>query len=105
MFLFINVLEYYPFSQLESRTEATFQQNDASLHIGNVLSLNTQFPNKRLSSGGPISWSTPSHDLILLDLFFGGYIKDKVCSSKVTSMQQLKGRISRGSGHSAEGDS
>ena len=71
------------------------QQDGAAGHWGlNVRQfLNSQFPGRWWGRDGPIMWSARSPDLTPLDYFFWGYLRDKVYSSTVNSVAQLKTKI------------
>jgi hypothetical protein len=55
--------------------------------------LNEEFPQKWIGRGGPIPWPPQSPDIIPLDFFLWGYVKNIVYATKVTSVEQLCERI------------
>jgi hypothetical protein len=50
-------------------------------------------PNHWLGRDGPLAWPPPSPDIIPLDFFLWGYVKNTVCAPKVTGVEDLKIRI------------
>jgi hypothetical protein len=66
-----------------------FSQQDGALpHWGLTVreSLNKTFPNRWFGRSGPIPWSPPSPDIITLDFFFWGCVKDEVFRPKIGSV-------------------
>jgi hypothetical protein len=55
--------------------------------------LNNTFPNRWIGRGGPIAWPPRSPDIIPLDFFFWGYVKDIVYSTRVPDINNLRARI------------
>jgi len=51
------------------------------------------FPNRWIGKDGPTPWPPRSPDITLLDLFLWGYVKDKVLSTPVPDITNLKARI------------
>jgi len=70
-----DLLENYAFVWVERRA-VNFQQDSLLLRITN-------------------SWPPPSPDLSPLDLYFVGYVKDRVHSPNVASLQKIKRNIHR----------
>jgi len=55
--------------------------------------LNATFPNRWFGRDGPIPWPPRSPDITPLDIFSWGYVKDKVFSTPVPDITNLKARI------------
>jgi len=55
--------------------------------------LDANFPNRWIGKDGPIPWPPRSPDIIPLDFFLWGYVKDKVFSTPVPHITNLKARI------------
>jgi len=55
--------------------------------------LGTTFPNRWTGRDGPIPWPPRSPDITPLDFFLWGYVKDKVFSTPVLDVKNLKTRI------------
>jgi len=51
------------------------------------------FPNRWTGRDGPTPWSPRSPDITPLDFFLWGYVKDKVFSTPVPDITNLKARI------------
>jgi len=66
-------------------------------HWGSYVSwfLDAAFPNRWTGRDGPTPWPPLSPDITLLDFFLWGYVKDKVFSTPVPDITNLKGRITR----------
>jgi hypothetical protein len=64
-------------------------------HWGRIVRdcLDATFPNRWLDRDGPLTWPPRSLEITLLDFFLWNYVKDKVCTAKVTGVQDLKTRI------------
>ena len=68
----------------------------AHLHTGgsHVLRfLDAVFPNRWIGRDGPTAWPPRSPDITLLDFLLCGYVKDKVFSTPVPDITNLKARI------------
>ena len=61
--------------------------------ICNIRFLDATFPNRWIGRDGPTSWPPRSPDITPLDLFLWGYVKDKVFSTPVPDITNLKARI------------
>ena len=72
-----------------------FQQDGAPAHTSNATSeyLQRKLGNRWISKRGPTNWPARSPDLTPLDFFLWGYVKDKVYSEEIESLQHLKARI------------
>ncbi|XP_073409830.1 COMM domain-containing protein 10 isoform X4 [Dendrobates tinctorius] len=72
-----------------------FQQDGALPHYSRVVHeyLDETFPNKWIGRRGPLDWPGCSPDLIPMDFFFWGVLKDKVYSRKPKSVSDLKNYI------------
>jgi len=55
--------------------------------------LDTTFPNRWNGRDGLTPWPPRSPDISPLDFFLWGYVKDKVFSTPVTDIKNLKARI------------
>jgi len=55
--------------------------------------LGVSFPNKWIGRDGPTPWPPRSPDIIPLDFLLLGYVKDKVFSTPVPNITNLKARI------------
>ena len=89
------MLELYVAPQLEeSQSCIIFQQNGAPPHwVSNVHRfLDATFPNRWTGRDGLTPWPPRSPDITPLD-FFMGYVKDKVFSTPVPDITNLKARI------------
>lgn len=74
-----------------------WQQDGAPPHWGKIVRdfLNEEFPGRWLGRDGPLLWPPRSPDLTPLDFFLWGYVKDKVYSSPVADIGELKRRITQ----------
>lgn len=72
-----------------------FQQDGAPAHFALVVRqyLNTIFPNRYISRGGPVNWPPRSPDLTPLDFSIWGILKDEVYREPINSLDHLKARI------------
>ena len=59
----------------------------------NIWLLEATFPNRWIGRDGPTPWPPRSPDIIPLDFFLRGYVKDKVFSTPVPDITNLKARI------------
>jgi len=55
--------------------------------------LDAVFPNRWIGRAGPTPWPPRSPDITHLDFFLWGYVKDKLFSTPVTDITNLKARI------------
>jgi len=58
--------------------------------------LDATFPNRWIGRDGPTPWPPRSPDITPLDFFSRGYVKDKVFSTPVPDITNLKARITEG---------
>lgn len=74
-----------------------FQQDGATCHTANATMalLNEKFPGRIISRNSEVNWPPRSCDLTPLDFFLWGYLKSRVYANKPTTIQQLKGEITR----------
>ena len=72
-----------------------FQQDGAPPHwVSDVcLFLDLTFTNRWIGRDGPTPWTPRSPDITPLNSFYGGYVKDKVFSTPVPDITNLKARI------------
>ena len=66
------------------------------LHTGGsyvLRFLDATFPNMWIGRDGPTPWPPRSPDITPLDFFLWGYVKDKVFSTPVPDITNLKARI------------
>jgi hypothetical protein len=71
------------------------QQDSAPPQWGRIVRdyLDATFLNRWLGRDGPLARPPQSPDIIPLDFFLWGYVKDKVYATKVTGVEDLKTRI------------
>jgi len=55
--------------------------------------LDAKFPNRWIGRDDPTPWPPRLPDIALLDFFLWGYVKDKVFSTPVPDITNLKARI------------
>jgi len=90
------MMELYVALQLqEFQTWIIFQYDGVSSHWGSHVRrfLDATFPNRWIGRDGPTTWPPRSPDITLLDFFLWGYVKDKVFSTPVPDITNLKARI------------
>ena len=90
------MLELHVAPQLEEfQPWIIFQQDGAPPHWGSHVRrfLDAAFRNRLIGRDGPTSWPPRSPDITPLDFFLWGYFKDKVCSTPVPDITNLKARI------------
>ena len=87
----INIL-FLPLLKLFS---TIFQQDGAPPHWGSHVRrfLDATFPNRWIGRDGPTLWPPRSPDITPLDFFYREYVKDKVFSTPVPDITNLKARI------------
>lgn len=90
---YLDMLQNFAFPQFP--TNVIFQQDGAPPHWGSNVreALDDKFPDSWIGRGGPISWPPRSPDITPLDYFLWGYVKNKVYSSPVKNIEELKERI------------
>jgi len=90
------MLQLYVAPQLEKfQPWIIFQQDGATPHWGSHVRrfLDATFPNRWIGRDGPTPWPPRSLDITPLDFFLWGYVKDKVFSTPVPDITNLKARI------------
>ena len=90
------MLELYVAHQLKEFQQCMmFQQDGAPPHWGSDVrrSLNATSANRWIRRDGPTPWPPRSPDITPLDFFLWGYVKDKVFSTPVPDITNLKARI------------
>jgi len=93
---YVDMLEFYVAPQLEEfQPWIIFQQDSAPPHWGSHvrLFLDATFPNRWIGRDGPTPWPPRSPDITPFDFFLWGYVKDKVFSTPVPDITNLKVRI------------
>ena len=72
-----------------------FQQDGAPPHYSREVRalLDEKLPDSWIGRGGPTNWPPRLPDLTLLEFFLWGYVKDRVFRTRVTSITNLKRRI------------
>ena len=89
-------MELYVAPQLEDFPPwIIFQQDGAPPHWSSHVRrfLDATFPNRWIGRGGPTPWPPRSPDITPLYVFLWGYVKDKVFSTPVPDITNLKARI------------
>jgi hypothetical protein len=76
---------------LTVRRDMWFQHDGAPAHFSAQTQqhLDIQFPDRWLGRGGPVSWPAISPDLIPLDLFLWGHLKEIVYRDPPTDIEDL----------------
>ena len=90
------MFELYAAPQLEEfQPWIIFQQDGAPTHRASHVRqfLDATFPNRWIGRDGPTPWPPRSPDIAHLDFFLWGYVKDKVFSTPVPDITNLKARI------------
>jgi hypothetical protein len=90
------MLQLYLSPQLEDHQQhVVFQLDGAPSHWARIFQefLDMHFPGHWVGHDGSILWPPQSPDIMLLDLFMWGHIKDIVYKTPVTSLDELKLRI------------
>ena len=93
---YLDMLEQYVAPQLEEfQPWIIFQQNGAPPHWGSDVRrfLDATFPHRWIGRDGPTPWPPRSPDITPLTSFYRGYVKDKVFSTPVPDITNLKARI------------
>ena len=91
-----NMLELYVAPQLEEfKPWIIFQQDGAPPHWGSHVGrfMDATFPNRWIGRDGPTPWPPRSPDITSLDFFLWGHVKDRVFSTPVPDITNLKARI------------
>jgi len=90
------MLQLYVVPQLEEfQPWIIFQQDGAPPQWGSHVRrfLDATFPNRWIGRDGPTPWPPRSPDITPLDFLLWGYVKDKVFSTPVSDITNLKARI------------
>jgi hypothetical protein len=93
---YLGMLQLYSLPQLEDhQPNAVLQQDGAPPLSARVFreSLDMRFPGRWFRSDRPIPWPPRSPDIVPLDFFLWGYVKDIANKTSVTSLDELKLRI------------
>ena len=90
------MLELYIAPKLEEFQQCIFIQQDGAppcwrSHVRHFLG--ATFPNRWTGRDGPTPWPQRSQDITLVDFFLWGYVKDKIFSTPVPDITNLKARI------------
>ena len=87
--------KYISFLPLLKSVSKIFQQDGAPPHCGSHVGrvLDATFPDRWIGRDGPTAWPPRSPDITPLDFFLCGYVKDKVFSTPVPDITNLKARI------------
>ena len=94
--VYLDMLELYVAPQLEEfQPWIIFQQDGVPPHWGSHVRrfLDATFPNRWIGRDGPTPWPPRSPDITPLDFFLWGYVKDKVFSTLVPDITNLKASI------------
>ena len=94
--IYLDMLKHYVVPQLEEfQPRVVFQQDGAPPHWGLIVRdfLNETFPNRWIGRNGPTPWPPRSPDIIPLDFFLWGYVKDRVYRTPVRDVETLQSRI------------
>lgn len=80
---------------LQLRQEGYFQHDGAPPHFACTVRayLDQKFPRRWIGRCGPLSWPPHSPDLTPCDFWLWGMIKERVYSTKVRDLEELKDRI------------
>jgi hypothetical protein len=83
---YLDMLEAFCFPQLveTENPDIMFQLDGAPPHFSNTVqdTLNEKFPEKWIGRGGLILWPARSPDLVPLDFFVWGHVKNTVYAEK-----------------------
>ena len=80
---------------LNIRRDMWVQQDGAPAHFTAQVReyLDNSYPNKWIGRGGPVLWPARSYDLIKMDFFLWGYIKELCFKSPLTTREDMCARI------------
>lgn len=91
---YLHVLEtvLWPFA---THKALTFQQDGAPAHYALQVRqwLDRKFPARWIGRRGPLEWPPRSPDLAPCDYFLWGYLKQRVYSTRPSTIEQLRLRI------------
>ena len=91
-----NYMEYkYILLPLLKLVSKIFQQDGAPPHCGSHIRrfLDATFPNRWSGRDGPTPWPPRSPDIAPFDFFLCGFVKDKMFSTPVPDITNLKAKI------------
>ena len=85
----------FPKIEEDDMGDIWFQQDRATCHTANVTNdlLRTVFENRIISRNSDVNWPPRSCDLILLDYFLWGAVKDKCYANHPKTIEALKYEI------------
>ena len=88
-------LTAFPSWNKKNYVRTIFQQDGAPLHIGKKVKLFLQknFKDLVISRHFDFHWPARSPDITPLDYWFWGHVKNQIYKKKITSLVELKGRI------------
>ena len=91
----LNGIVFPYFSENDSEENLVFQQDGAPPHYANVVrnALNEKLAGRWFGRRGSIEWPARSPDLSPLDFFLWGYLKDKVYSRNLHTLEELRNAI------------
>jgi len=95
---YLDMLELYVATQLEEfQPWIIFQQDCAPPHLGSDVRrfLDATFQNRWIGRDGPTPWPPRPPDITPFDFFLCGCVKDKVFSTPVPDITNLKTRNNR----------
>ena len=80
---------------LNVRRNMWYQQDGAGPHFANIVKdfLNNTYAGRWIGRAGSINWPPRSPDLTPLDFFLWGYVKQKVYSTEIDTVETLRQRI------------
>ena len=89
------MLENFVRPAVKGKPEMWFQQDEAAAHTARatVELLRQIFGHRIISQNSEIYWPSRSPDLMPLDYFLWGDLKERVCINKPHTLQQLKDNI------------
>ncbi|GBM38955.1 hypothetical protein AVEN_271064-1 [Araneus ventricosus] len=91
--VYLDLLQLFITPQLEEFQPCiTFQQDGAPPHWGSLVQnfLDETFPDLWIGRDGPTPWHPRSPGITPLEFFFWGYIKDRIFSTPITDVKELK---------------
>ena len=94
--VYLDMLELYVAPQLEEfQPWIILQQDGEPPHWGSYVRrfLEATFPSRWIRRDGLTTWPPRSPNITLLDFFLWGYVKNKVFSTPVPDITNLKARI------------
>lgn len=95
--VYLDMLENFVMPQLEDLGEnVIFQHDGAPAHWSLLVRsfLDQTMPERWIGRNGPIPWPPRSPDITPLDFFLWGFVKDRVYTTKVNDLYDLRERIS-----------